>query len=100
MNPVHSDSHHAGGLRSIRGGHANAVKEHVFINRFLYLMMDTGSAAAMINERVPRLLRLLISTGRLQPGEVSLECLNKRINQRVGGSPLRSQDRERIVDWR
>ena len=94
MNPVHPDSDHAGGLRSIRGGHANAVKEHVFMNRFLHLMLDVGSAAAWINERVPRLPRFQVSTGGLQLDEVPLEGLDERINQRVGGGPLRTQDRE------
>jgi hypothetical protein len=100
MNPVQSDRHYPGGLRSIRGGRANAVKEHVFTNRFLHLMFNTGSAAPWINERVPRLLRLLVGPDELQLDEVPLEGLDERVNQRVGGGSLLTQDRERIVDWR
>ena len=96
MNPVQSDSHHAGGLRSIRGGHANAVKEHVFMRRFLHLMFNTESAAAWINERITRLLR----ASELQLDEVPLEGLDERVNQCVGGGALRTQDREHVVDRR
>jgi hypothetical protein len=49
---------------------------------------------------MPRLLSLLIGAYEFQLDEVSPEGVDERINQRVGGGALRTQDRERIVDWR
>lgn len=64
------------------------------MNRFHYLMSYSSSAAVCIEERAPRLLGLLVCADELQLGEVPLNGLNERVNQRIGGRTLWAQDCE------